>query len=30
MAKALAHYRRYLELGGKDERVQRIVRQGGK
>src|SRR6476620_8167114 len=26
--KALVHYRKYLELGGKDERVERIVNQG--
>jgi tetratricopeptide (TPR) repeat protein len=26
--KALVQYRKYLELGGKDERVERIVRQG--
>ena len=28
--KALVQYRKYLELGGKDERVERIVRQAGK
>jgi tetratricopeptide (TPR) repeat protein len=25
--KALPYYRKYLELGGKDERVERIVQQ---
>lgn len=30
MAKALAQYRRYRDLGGRDERVERIVGVGGK
>jgi hypothetical protein len=30
LARALAQYRRYLELGGKDERVVRIVQQTGR
>jgi Flp pilus assembly protein TadD len=30
LIRALVHYRKYLELGGKDERVERIVSQGGR
>jgi Flp pilus assembly protein TadD len=29
MPRALAQYRKYRELGGRDERVERIVGQGG-
>ena len=29
-SRALATYKKYLELGGKDERIQRIVRDVGK
>jgi Flp pilus assembly protein TadD len=29
VGKALAQYRKYLELGGTDERVERIIRQMG-
>src|SRR5207245_1801663 len=30
LARALAQYRKYLELGGKDERVVRIIQQAGR
>jgi tetratricopeptide (TPR) repeat protein len=30
VGKALAQYRRYLELGGTDERVERIIHQLGR
>ena len=30
LTRALAQYRKYLELGGKDERVVRIIQQAGR
>jgi tetratricopeptide (TPR) repeat protein len=30
MVRALASYRKYIELGGHDERIERIVGQGGR
>jgi Flp pilus assembly protein TadD len=30
LPKALAHYHQYLNLGGRDERVARIVESGGR